>query len=509
MKAGRLCHSILPVTIRSTEIDMSFVSSQFLLFFPVVTVLYFVIPHRFRWALLLAASCYFYMAFVPVYLLILLFTVSIDYVAAILIERTSDQQRKKSFLTLSILANLGVLAFFKYFNFANANLASLAGFLHWNYPIGSLSIILPIGLSFHTFQAISYTIEVYRGNQKVERHFGIYALYVMFYPQLVAGPIERPQNMLRQFRDVHTPDYERITDGLKQIAWGLFKKVVIADRLAVLVNEVFSNSYNYNGVVLLAASVSFAFQIFCDFSGYCDIALGAAKVMGFKLMTNFDRPYSSASFSEFWRRWHISLSTWFRDYLYIPLGGSRVLPLRHATNLMIVFVVSGLWHGANWTFVVWGAIHGLLQVIEIQVKRLGQQLPEKIRAIITDTRVARTVRVILVFAMVDFAWIFFRANDLDQALNFVSGLVSRFGSGLNTNTLSTISSLLGGRSELIIAFAAIAVMEAVHYTQARTSVSQLIRRQSLVVRWTLYAILVVSICALGLLGQQQFIYFQF
>ncbi|OFZ56311.1 MAG: alginate O-acetyltransferase, partial [Bacteroidetes bacterium RIFCSPHIGHO2_02_FULL_44_7] len=319
---------------------MLFNSLQFLIFFPTVTTLYFILPHRFRWFLLLIASCIFYMAFIPAYILILLVTIVVDYIAGILIEKSQGKKRKL-YLLISIVANIGFLAFFKYYNFASTNLTELAQFLHWNYSVPVLSIILPIGLSFHTFQAMSYTIEVYRGKQVAERHFGIYALYVLFYPQLVAGPIERPQNLLHQFREEHSFDYRRVTDGLKLMLWGLFKKVVIADRAAVFVDTVFNSPGDFQGVSFIIAAALFSFQIYCDFSGYSDIAIGAAQVMGFKLMDNFNRPYFSKSIAEFWKRWHISLSTWFKDYLYIPLGGNRVGKPRWYFNLFFVFLLSG------------------------------------------------------------------------------------------------------------------------------------------------------------------------
>ena len=268
---------------------MLFNSWQFFIFFPVVTTLYFIIPHKYRWFLLLTASCVFYAAFVPAYLLILGATIIVDYVAGIFIEKNNGK-RRLFYLVISIVANVGVLAFFKYFNFFNDSVVSLAHFIGWNYPIGSLKILLPIGLSFHTFQAMSYTIEVYRGHQKAERNLGIYALYVMFYPQLVAGPIERPQNMIHQFYEKHYFEYQRVVDGLKVMAWGLFKKAVIADRLSILVDQVYNNPTEFSGFPLILATVLFAFQIYCDFSGYSDMAIGAAQVMGFKLMDNFNRP---------------------------------------------------------------------------------------------------------------------------------------------------------------------------------------------------------------------------
>jgi alginate O-acetyltransferase complex protein AlgI len=287
---------------------MLFNSLQFYFFFPIVTLTYFLIPHRFRWAWLLLSSCYFYMVFIPAYILILCFTIIVDYISGLLIEKT-EGKRRKFFLLVSLVANVGALFFFKYINSLSAHLGALASWLHWNYPIQVLNIILPIGLSFHTFQSMAYTIEVYRGNQKAERHFGILALYVLFYPQLVAGPIERPQNMLHQFHEEHSFDYARVTSGLRLMLWGFFKKMVIADRLAYLANPVFNHPRDYPGPMLLLATLAFTYQIYCDFSGYTDIAIGAARVMGFTFMKNFDCPYCARSMSEFWRRWHISLST--------------------------------------------------------------------------------------------------------------------------------------------------------------------------------------------------------
>ena len=358
---------------------MLFNSLGFLIFFPCVTLLYFLLPHKFRWLHLLIASCIFYMAFIPVYIFILFFTIIIDYIAGIMIENSIGKNRKL-FLTLSIVANVGVLAFFKYYNFFITNVNALFHSLNiapGNIPL--LSIILPIGLSFHTFQAMSYTIEVYRGNQKAERHFGIYSLYVMFYPQLVAGPIERPQNLLHQFKEEHKFDANNLLDGLRLMLWGFFKKVVIADRVAQYTNTVFNHPYEYHYLNLIIAVLFFSIQIYCDFSGYSDIAIGAAKTMGFDLMINFNRPYFSKNIQEFWRKWHISLSTWFRDYLYILLGGNRKGIKRLYFNVAVVFLLSGFWHGANWTYLVWGGLHTIFifayMVIEkhYDIKKLSQK----------------------------------------------------------------------------------------------------------------------------------------
>ncbi len=356
MHAASLTRGCASPTLSRARL-MLFNSLQFLLFFPVVTALYFLASQRLRWVVLLAASCVFYAAFIPKYLLILAFLILVDYVAGRGIEN-AEGRRRRMLLLMSLVANIGLLCVFKYLDFADQNLNALFAWAGLDWVIPQLNIILPIGLSFHTFQAMSYTIEVYRGRQKAERHLGIYALYVMFYPQLVAGPIERPYQLLHQFREHHEFDLPRVSDGLKLMLWGFFKKVVIADRIGLYVNQVYEAPTSHHGWSLIVATYFFAFQIYCDFSGYTDIAIGAAQVMGFRLMDNFNRPYFAKSIAEFWRRWHISLSSWFRDYLYFPLGGNRVPVPRWCFNISIVFLLSGLWHGASWTFVVWGALHG-------------------------------------------------------------------------------------------------------------------------------------------------------
>jgi D-alanyl-lipoteichoic acid acyltransferase DltB (MBOAT superfamily) len=494
---------------------MLFNSLSFLIFFPIVTFLYFSLPHRFRWAMLLAASCIFYMHFIPVYILILLFTILVDYVAGILLEQ-SNGFRRKLLLVMSLVANVGVLAIFKYFGFLAANLAGLAHLLGWNYPIQSLNIILPIGLSFHTFQAMSYTIEVYRGNQKAERHLGIYALYVMFYPQLVAGPIERPQNLLPQFHEAHQFDPQRMVEGLRLMLWGMFKKVVIADNLAEIVNRVYGSPHDFQGLAFLLATVFFSFQIYCDFSGYSDIARGAARVMGFTLMENFRTPYFSASISEFWRRWHISLSTWFRDYLYIPLGGNRVSHPRLALNLMIVFLISGLWHGANWTYVLWGGLHGVFLACSLATTNIRKNLLQR-SGLGRMPRLHRAFQTSTVFALVTLSWVFFRANSVSDAFficgsifegiwytpqNMLGAMVSQRGLETGLSCLGRIAVGMGG---LLIVL--LVVLEAI---QQRMGPILPVARYPVWVRWTLYEMAVLAVLYLGVQGtQQQFIYFQF
>jgi D-alanyl-lipoteichoic acid acyltransferase DltB (MBOAT superfamily) len=485
---------------------MVFNSFAFFVFFPLVTALYFLLPHRGRWLLLLGASCVFYAYFIPKYILILGFTIIVDYFAGILIENAKGRWRRLA-LGFSIAANVGVLALFKYFNFFNGNLEALAQFLGWNYGISSLALILPIGLSFHTFQAMSYTIEVYRGNQKAERHFGIYALYVMFYPQLVAGPIERPQHLLHQFYEVHNFDYDRITSGLKLMAWGLFKKTVVADRLARFVDYIYGAPSQFNGPVLAVATVYFAFQIFYDFSGYTDIAIGAARVMGFELMRNFDCPYHAKSIAEFWRRWHISLSSWFRDYLYFPLGGNRVPKIRWHINIVIVFVVSGLWHGANWTYIIWGALHSFFLVFGAATQRVRAQLVRAVR-LAHYPRVHSLTKVLATFLLVCFAWIFFRANSFHHAIEICGGLASGWGDLLHPGRLmrDRTGAVLGFK---IAALIGVVVIELGQLFQKRKNVLARIASQPWWFRWPLYYGIVGAIFFFHVRDGDRFIYFQF
>ena len=491
---------------------MLFNSIQFLIFFPIVTILYFVLPHRFRWFLLLAASCYFYMVFKPVYILILGFTIVIDYFAGIFIEKSQGKQRK-FYLIMSLVANIGVLAIFKYYNFINLNFTWLLEGFDLKNPIPYLDILLPIGLSFHTFQAMSYTIEVYRDNQKAEYHFGIYALYVMFYPQLVAGPIERPQNVIHQFYEEHSFDYQRVTDGLKLMAWGMFKKVVIADRLAVMVDVVYKDPYQHKGLPLLVATACFSIQIFCDFSGYSDIALGSAQVMGFKLMKNFDRPYFSKTISEFWRRWHISLSSWFRDYLYFPLGGNRVSKWRREYNLFIVFLISGIWHGASWTYVIWGAIHGFYLVFANQTERFRNKVVDAsgIRKLPTLYKI---IQIITIFCLTSFAWIFFRVMKVQDAFYIIQSMFTGLGEQLRqigNKTFIEKNVFLGqGATNFAMVIFALIVMEIVHLNQRGRSLREVLHHKPILFRWILYYGIVLAILFLGMYDKPaQFIYFQF
>ena len=494
---------------------MLFNSLSFLVFFPLVTALYFAIEHRYRWVLLLGASYYFYMCWRPEYVVLILLSTIIDYGAALGMGRFTSTPVRKGLLGLSLAGNLGMLFGFKYLTFfsESAQAAFRAVNVFYEFPV--FEVMLPVGISFYTFQSLSYTIDVYRGKKEPETHFGIFALYVSFFPQLVAGPIERSTHLLPQFFETHAFDYDRIVDGLKLMLWGLFKKVVIADRVAVYVDTVYSQPGEYYGATVLLATYFFAVQIYCDFSGYSDIAIGAAKVLGYDLMENFRRPYFAKSIGEFWRRWHISLSTWFRDYVYIPLGGNRGSHSRWLLNLFLVFLVSGLWHGANWTFVVWGALHGSYLIVSIVTADLRAQWWAMLAGPVPagGVRTAgvrpgpmpemgkRFVQILVTFHLVCFSWIFFRAGTIGEAAQLIEHLFVRGGTSLLVPTM--------GLGELLLSFAAIGVLLGMHWIERQANFRLVLAAQPAWLKWGAYAGLLLVIIFFGKFDQQQFIYFQF
>ena len=473
---------------------MLFNSIEFLIFFPIVTLLFYLMPQKWRWLLLLAASCFFYMWFIPKYIFILLITILIDYSSGILIEKWKDDiSKKKAYLVVSIVSTCMVLFIFKYLNFCSANLVALAQHFGWSHPQKILNIALPIGLSFHTFQSLSYVIEVYRGNQKAERHFGYYALYVMFYPQLVTGPIERPQNLLRQLHEHKELNYDNIANGLRLILFGLFLKMVVADNLAVYVDKIYENPFDYSSGDILLGMLFYSFQIYGDFFGYSTIALGCALAMGYSLMDNFKTPYLSGSVQEFWRRWHISLSTWFRDYLYIPLGGNRVAVPRWALNTLIVFTVCGIWHGANWTFMIWGFAYGVLLILERGLRNihLFDRIEGKAgRLVINTLNVAKT------FVIVTLLWSVFRATSFGNLHDLFTAL---FHNGAVANQLHVAP--VAWISLILFVFLDILIRD------SRFDVW--CGRQKPLVRWCVYAFLIFAVIALSSVEQIPFIYFQF
>ena len=489
---------------------MLFNSLHFLVFFPLVVGLYYCLPPRGRGALLLLASYYFYMSWRAAYALLLLVTTALDYYSGVRMSRLPEKRQRRPWLVLSLASNLGTLFVFKYFNFFRDAAVGLAGVLHLSVGAGpALGLLLPVGVSFYTFQSVGYIIDVYQGRLEAERNFGRFALFVAFFPQLVAGPIERGGHMLPQFRRARAFDYARVVSGLRLMAWGLFKKVVVADRLALLVNPVFNNPQQHpEGPLLVLATLAFTFQIYGDFSGYTDLARGAARVLGFEFNLNFQQPYQAASVPEFWRRWHISLSSWFRDYVYIPLGGSRVGPARAYGNLLAVFLISGLWHGANFTFVVWGGLHGLYLVLSTWARPARAWLAQR-TGLAAYPGLRRGLGVLVTFVLVAYAWIFFRANSLADALFISRHLLS--GWQLNGHQVATL--LLGFsqhyRPELVVAASAVALMLAVEYFGSRCSPQAWVAAQPWATRWTGYVGLTLLILYLGIFNSTSFIYFQF
>jgi D-alanyl-lipoteichoic acid acyltransferase DltB (MBOAT superfamily) len=487
---------------------MTFVTYQFYIFFILTTLLYFSIPYKWRPRLILLASCAFYAALIPVYLLILFLLITIDYTTARLMERVQERARTH-LLLISIISLCGILFTFKYFDFFAANVHTIAELIGWHYNTTLLMLALPLGLSFHTFQSLSYVIEVYRGKQPAEKNFFTYALYVMFYPQLVAGPIERPQQLLPQLHGHHTFNYERVKLGLIRMTWGLFKKTVIADHLGLAVTHVFDHPELHPGVSLIMAASFFTLQLYFDFSGYCDIALGAAQVLGITLVENFKQPFSSRSIAEWWRRWHISLSNWFRDYLYYPLVLSKkITPLRIYGTTLLTFLVMGLWHGANWTYVILGGLHGTY----IIVGTMTQKWREKFHiwsTLVRYPKLHRTLQIATVFTLVTFSFIFFRAQTLSQALYIATHLF--VGIEQIWNPLYLKATLLSN-GLFIKAAAALPLALLVLWVESRLgdgTVSTFFARQKAMVRWAAYYALIIMFIFFNTGAGPGFIYFQF
>ena len=465
---------------------MLFNSFSFLVFFPIVCIVYFILPYKYRWLFLLVASYYFYMNWKPIYALLIFVSTLITYSSSIFIHKYQDEKiKKRFFLIISLILNFGILFVYKYFNFINESVFMVMEYLNIKWTVPNFDILLPVGISFYTFQAIGYTIDVYRGNIKPEKHLGIYALFVSFFPQLVAGPIERASSLLPQFRQKFDIDAVRISAGLKQMLWGLFMKVVVADRLSTYVDAVYNNADQHNGTTLLLATFLFAIQIYCDFGGYSNMAIGAAKVMGFTLMENFKRPYFAKSVGEFWKRWHISLSTWFRDYLYIPLGGNRVGFFRHLFNLFLTFLISGIWHGANWTFVLWGSLHGVFLILDVLINKF------------LKIKTFPFINIIFTLLLVVFAWIFFRANNLSDAFMIVDKIFTSPGN------------LYAPKTTLVYSIFGVVILLLKDFKDEYSINFTLSNSKSIVVRNLYYVTMISIILLFGVFDGGQFIYFQF
>lgn len=475
---------------------MLFNSIAFIIFLPVTFVVYWLTSAKYRWIVLLIASYYFYMSWNMKYVFLILFITLLSYVCGIFIGKAANKKIKKYIMLLGIIFSLALLFFFKYFNFLSE---SATKFLQiFSIPICALklNVLLPVGISFYTFQTLSYVIDVYKGEIAAEKHFGKYAVFVSFFPQLVAGPIERSKNLLPEIKKAHIFNYNNAALGMKFITWGFFKKLVIADNIAPYIDNVYNNIQTYTGFVLIFATVLFAFQIYCDFSGYSDIAIGAAKLFDINLMTNFKSPYFSTSFREFWSRWHISLSTWFRDYVYIPLGGNRVSAIRKKGNLLLTFLASGLWHGANWTFILWGGLHGTYQQLEREL--VNSKKPKSITVWILN--------VLMTFLFVCFAWVFFRANTISDAGYILTHLFS----GVKYPREYFLTVLpVPGKTNLIKGIGGTIFLLIFDYLSLKMDVWKNIKSLNIIIRYTIYFGLVLMVLLFMNTGSHEFVYFQF
>lgn len=494
---------------------MLFNSIDFLIFFPVVTLIYFIIPRKVRYIWLLVASYYFYMCWNAKYAFLLLTSTAVTWLCGRLISAVEKPALRKFFLAACLCVNLGILFFFKYFEFFLANCNRVLSSLHMQLWERSFDVLLPVGISFYTFQALGYTMDVYRGKVEPERNILRYALFVSFFPQLVAGPIERSESLLGQMRDLEKKklwNYENVAGGLTLMVWGLFVKMVIADRAALLVDTVFENYYLHGTVALATAAVSFGIQIYCDFMGYSTIAVGAARVMGFRLMENFETPYFARSVSEFWKRWHISLSTWFRDYLYIPLGGSRCSKPRKYFNVMVTMAVSGLWHGANWNYVVWGLLHGAYQVIGDMTAGLRAKLYDALHAK-KESFSFHLAQAVCTFVLVDAAWIFFRAPSVAHAFRFCKRLVTKWDPwNLFNGTVYTLGLDRPEFNILIVSLVVLFLVDLIRYRK-KQEITGFLKEQCVWFRWGVIIALIAATLVFGVYGisfeSSQFIYFQF
>ena len=481
---------------------MSFDSSIFILFMVIVFIIYWSINSKYRWILLLLASYYFYMSWDIKGISLIIFTTILSYTSARLMERTNKKKERKLILFLTLVIILGILFFFKYFNFFSNTTRKIFMLFSIKLHPMTLKLFLPIGISFYTFQTIAYLVDVYRETIKSEKHLGKYAVFISFFPQIVSGPIGRANSLLPQINSEHIFNYEKVTYGLKQIAWGVFKKFAIANTLSIYVDKIFNDVHNYKGFSLIIVSLFFTLQIYCDFSGYSDIAIGLAKLLDIDLITNFKSPYFSSSIKEFWSRWHISLSTWLRDYVYIPLGGNRCSKLKNKMNLIITFLVSGLWHGANWTFIFWGGIHGIAQVIENLFSKGKKHINE-------SKNIKWFMKVILVILFCNLAWIFFRANSISDAKYIFANMLK----GIENPTAYIINGQLNlqlNKIQFLILFISILLLGIFDFISLKKDVISLVSNMSLIIRWTIYLLLIIiTIVLIPVSVNSGFIYAQF
>ncbi len=484
---------------------MLFNSLDFIGFLIIIIPLYFIIPHKFRWVLLLVASYFFYMSWNAGYGALILFTTAVNYAMARLMEKAGTHRAKKTYLLIGLISSLAVLFGFKYLNFVISIVNGTLQLVHADFALTPLNILLPVGISFFTLQTLSYTIDVYLGKTPVEKHFGIFALYVSFFPQLVAGPIERSENLLPQFYEKHTFDPDRFRTGVYQMLGGFFMKMVVADRLAMNVNAVYSAPESFTGLAVLIATCSFALQIYCDFAGYSLIALGTAEILGFRLMQNFKSPYLATNIQMFWSRWHISLTSWLRDYIYIPLGGSHKGVPRQYLNILLVFAISGLWHGASFAFILWGVLHAVYQIIERATRPIVTPLVTHNNKGIRG--VSLTVSYAITLASVVLAWVFFRSATLSKAILVFKQMFTAGGE-------HTMKALFAGLDspDRTASFIAVGVLILAEIFNSRKSLVDWLEARPMALRHTFMVLAIMVIIVFGVYGDNvvtQFIYFQF
>lgn len=496
---------------------MLFNSIDFLIFFPVISLIYFLVPSKMRYIWLLVVSYFFYMCWNPKYIILIVVSTVVTYLSAILIYKYFYlNKKKKLILGINFICNIGILVFFKYFTFIFDNLSLFAGYFNLQIKQIPFDIILPVGISFYIFQALGYTIDVYRGNIKPERNILKYALFVSFFPQLVAGPIERSYNLITQINELPSKKnilhYERIINGLILMLYGLFLKMVIADRISIVADNVFDRYYMYGSIELIAAAIAFAIQIYCDFASYSIIAQGSAKVLGFELVDNFDTPYFATSIKDFWRRWHMSLSGWFRDYLYIPLGGSRCSKIKQYRNIMITFLISGLWHGAEWHYFLWGGVHGIYQIVSQELQPIKKKMEKRLK-VKTECESYRLLQILITFTLVVIAWIFFRAENIEAAIEYIK----RIFCVIEPWVLYDGSLYLLGldRFEMNVLKAALFVLFLTDLLKYRKKkrLDEFLMNQNIWFRWCALFFLLFFVLVYGMYGPKfdgkQFIYFQF
>jgi alginate O-acetyltransferase complex protein AlgI len=483
---------------------MLFNSLEFIIFLPLVVAFFFILPFKWRWVFLLAASYFFYASWKLEYLLLIVASTLIDYFAAFKMSQLKGKKKRKPYLYLSIIVNLGILVGFKYLNFFNESIGALLGKFNIFYQFEELKVLLPVGISFYTFQTLSYTLDVYRGTGKVEKHLGIFALYVSFFPQLVAGPIERSTSLLPQFRKETKFTYDNLSIGFRLLLWGFFKKVVIADRIGMFVTPIYQNPENFDGITVLLATIVFLVQIYCDFSGYSDIAIGSARIMGYKLMKNFNRPFIARNITDFWARWHISLNTWFRDYVLfaMPMGKNKKrIKLRIQINMFITIVLVGLWHGASWTFVLWGVSIAIIMVLDIVFKKPINNALDKLQ-IHKLPALKKALDIVFLFFLLSLSCVLFRANSSSDIALVYSRLIV-----FPDSFREMVNYLFVNQFTLI--FILIVFLFSVEFLHEKFDFNKILSKKSFVIRYSIYSLAIIVILFFGIFTEEEFIYFQF